>query len=69
MTEREYKYGEFRAVRRSLHIYCTVYNSLVFICENTEECVNKHLNECIAKIEERRVAYYTVDLYIMETKD
>jgi len=58
MTEREYKYGKFGPGRRTFHIYCTACDSLVFICDNTEKCANKHLNECIAKIEERRVAYY-----------
>ncbi|POG60470.1 hypothetical protein GLOIN_2v1486993 [Rhizophagus irregularis DAOM 181602=DAOM 197198] len=58
ITERLYKDGEFRPEKRSFHIYCTACDSLVFICDNTEKCANKHLNECIAKIEERRVAYY-----------
>ncbi|GBC45514.1 uncharacterized protein OCT59_013437 [Rhizophagus irregularis] len=57
MTEREYKYGKFGPGRRTFHIYCTACDSLVFICDNTEKCANKHLNECIAKIEERRIAY------------
>ena len=55
MTERLYENGEFKPVKCSFYIYCTICDSLVFICENTEECANKHLNECIAKIEERRV--------------
>src|SRR5205809_3513175 len=58
MTERVYIDGEFKAGRRSFHIYCTVCDSLVIICENTIECANDHLNKCITKIEERRVAYY-----------
>ena len=58
MTERLYENGEFKPVKRSFYIYCTICDSLVFICKNTKECANKHLNECIAKIEERHVAYY-----------
>ncbi|RGB43461.1 hypothetical protein C1646_680671 [Rhizophagus diaphanus] len=58
MTERLYEDGKFRPGRRTFYIYCTACDSLVFICENTEKCADKHLNECIAKIEERRVAYY-----------
>ncbi|CAB4431749.1 unnamed protein product [Rhizophagus irregularis] len=54
MTERSYRDGN---CKRSFHIYCTVCDSLVFICENTEKCADKHLNECIAKIEERRITY------------
>ena len=57
MTEREYKDGEFKAGRRSFHIYCTVCDSLVIIHENTIECANKHLNECIVKIELRHIVY------------
>jgi len=45
MTERLYKDGEFKVGRCSFHIYCTVCDSLVLICKNTEECANKHLNE------------------------
>ncbi|GBC13408.2 hypothetical protein GLOIN_2v1797679 [Rhizophagus irregularis DAOM 181602=DAOM 197198] len=55
ITERLYKDGEFRPEKRSFHIYCTACDSLVFICDNTEKCANKHLNECIAKIEERHL--------------
>ncbi|PKY40967.1 hypothetical protein RhiirA4_454461 [Rhizophagus irregularis] len=29
----------------------------MFICENNIECANKYLNECIAKIAKRRIAY------------
>src|SRR5581483_8145623 len=58
MTQRLYEDGKFGPGRRTFHIYCTVCDSLVFICDNTEECADKHLNECIAKIEERRIAYY-----------
>ena len=57
MIEREYIDGEFKAGRRSFNIYCTVCDSLVFICENTIECANKHLNECIAKTAKKRLAY------------
>jgi len=57
MTERMYKDGEFRAGRRTFYIYCTVCDLLVFILNNTEECANNHLNECIARIEQRRVVY------------
>ncbi|PKY62357.1 hypothetical protein RhiirA4_488704, partial [Rhizophagus irregularis] len=58
MTEREYKDGKFRPERRTFHIYCTACDFLVFICDNTEKCADKHLNGCIAKIEERRVIHY-----------
>ena len=58
MIERSYKDGKFKAGRHSFHIYCTVCDSLVIICENTIECANDHLNKCITKIEERRVTYY-----------
>ena len=57
VTERLYKDEKFKAGRRSFHIYCTVCDSLVLICKNTEECANKHLNECIAKIELRHIVY------------
>ena len=57
MIERLYKDGEFKARRRSFNIYCTVYDSLVFICENTIEYANKHLNECIAKTAKKHLAY------------
>src|SRR6266498_1910436 len=49
MIERSYKDGEFKAGRRSFHIYCTVCDSLVIIRENTIECGNDHLKKCIAK--------------------
>jgi len=49
MIKRSYKDGEFKAEKRSFNIYCTVYDSLVFIRENTIECANKHLSKCIAK--------------------
>ncbi|PKY48375.1 hypothetical protein RhiirA4_404353, partial [Rhizophagus irregularis] len=58
MTERLYEDGKFRPGRPAFYIYCTACDSLVFIRENTEKCADKHLNECIAKIEERRVTYY-----------
>jgi len=57
MIERVYKDGEFKAGRCSFHIYCTVCDSLVIIRENTIECANKHLNECIAKTAKKRLAY------------
>jgi hypothetical protein len=37
MIERVYIDGEFKAGRRSFHIYCTVCNFLVIIPENTIE--------------------------------
>src|SRR5437762_427733 len=49
MIERYYKDGEFKAGRRSFHIYCTVCDFLVIIHENTIECANDHLNKCITK--------------------
>ena len=49
MIERSYKDGEFKAGRRSFHIYCTVCDSLVIIRENTIECGNDHLKKCITK--------------------
>ena len=49
MIERSYKYGEFKARRRSFHIYCTVCNSLVIIHKNTIKCGNDHLKKCITK--------------------
>ena len=57
MIERLYKDGEFKVGGRSFHIYCTVCDSLVIIRENTIECANKHLNECIAKTAKKRLAY------------
>ena len=58
MTERFYKDGEFKAGRRSFYIYCTVCDFLVPIRENTIECANDHLNKCIAKTAERRIASF-----------
>ena len=58
MIERIFKDGEFKAGRCSFHIYCTVCDSLVIICENTIKCANDYLNKCITKIEERHVTYY-----------
>src|SRR3954447_20925517 len=49
MTEREYKDGKFRPGERTSHIYCTVCDLLVIICENTIECGNDHLKKCITK--------------------
>ncbi len=57
MIERYYKDGEFKAGGCSFHIYCTVCDSLVIIRENTIECANKHLNECIAKTAKKRIVY------------
>src|SRR5437764_15045286 len=57
MIEREYKDGEFRPEERTSHIYCTVCDLLVFILNITEKCANNHLNECIGRIEQRRVVY------------
>src|ERR1044072_4376775 len=57
MIEREYIDGEFKAGRRSFHIYCTVCDSLVFICENIIECASDHLNKCIAKTAKKNLAY------------
>ncbi|EXX73615.1 hypothetical protein RirG_058760 [Rhizophagus irregularis DAOM 197198w] len=68
MTERLYEDEKFGPGRRTFHIYCTACDSLVFICENTEKCADKHLNECIAKIEERRVAYYRSILWKRKSK-
>ena len=49
MIERVYIDGDFKAGGRSFHIYCTVCDSLVIICENTIECGNDHLKKCITK--------------------
>ena len=49
MIERVYKDGEFKAGRCLFHIYCTICDSLVIICENTIEYGNDHLKKCIAK--------------------
>src|SRR6266540_734636 len=57
MIERYYKDGEFKAGGRSFHIYCTVCDSLVIIRENTIECANKYLNECITKSTKKHLAY------------
>src|SRR4051812_34886057 len=57
MTEREYKDEEFRPGEHTSHIYCTVCDLLVFILNITEKCANNHLNECIGRIEQRRVIY------------
>ncbi|PKC03964.1 hypothetical protein RhiirA5_422944 [Rhizophagus irregularis] len=57
MIERVYIDGEFKAERRSLYIYCTVCDSLVFIHENTIECANDHLKKCIAKTAKKRLVY------------
>ncbi|PKB95464.1 hypothetical protein RhiirA5_436675 [Rhizophagus irregularis] len=57
MIERSYIDGEFKAGRRSFHIYCTVCDSLVIIRENTIECANDHLNKCITKTAKRLITY------------
>ncbi|GBC08989.1 hypothetical protein RclHR1_08520015 [Rhizophagus clarus] len=57
MTEREYKDGKFRPGEHTSHIYYTVCDLLAFILNNTEKCANNHLNECIARIEQRHVIY------------
>ena len=54
ITERSYRNGEFKAGKCSFHIYCTVYDSLVIIRENTIKYANDHLKKCIA---ERRLVY------------
>src|SRR2546429_5880457 len=55
MIERLYKDGKFKAGRRSFHIYCTVCDSLVIICENTIKCGNDHLKKCITKTAKMRL--------------
>jgi hypothetical protein len=57
MIERVYVDGGFKAERRSFNIYCTVCDSLVIIRENTIECANGHLNNCITRIAKRHIAY------------
>ncbi|RGB32687.1 hypothetical protein C1646_762559 [Rhizophagus diaphanus] len=57
MIERSYKDGKFKVGRCSFHIYCTVYDSLVIICENIIKYDNDHLKKCIAKIAKRHIAY------------
>src|SRR6266542_1968403 len=57
IIERVYIDREFKAGRRSFHIYCTVCDSLVFIRKSTIKCANIHLNECIAKTAKRHIAY------------
>src|SRR5207247_10510285 len=57
MTERLYENGKFKTGRHSFYIYCTLYNFLVFIYENTIKCANIHLNECIAKTAKMCIAY------------
>jgi len=57
MVEKEYIDGEFKAGRRSIHIYCTVCDSLVIIPENTIECASDHLNKCIARTAKKNLAY------------
>ena len=57
MIERSYIDGEFKAGRRSFHIYCTVCDFLVLIHKNTIEYANDHLNKCIAKTGKMHPAY------------
>ena len=68
MTDRLYEDGKFGPGRRTFHIYCTACDSLVFICDNTEKCADKHLNECIVKIEERCIAYVRSVLWKRKSK-
>ncbi len=49
IIERSYKNEEFKARRHSFYIYCTIYDSLVIICENTIKCDNDHLKKYITK--------------------
>ncbi|CAG8524936.1 22726_t:CDS:2 [Cetraspora pellucida] len=56
LTERS-RNREFTVEKHSFYIYCTVYDTLVFIRENTIECANHHLNECIAKIAKRHFVH------------
>ncbi len=49
MTKRLFNDKEFKVRRRSLYIYYTIYDSLVFIWKNSIECANDHLKKCIAK--------------------
>ncbi|PKK59040.1 hypothetical protein RhiirC2_795411 [Rhizophagus irregularis] len=57
MIERSYKNREFKAGGRSFNIYCTVYDSLVIIRENTIKCGNDHLKKYIAKTAKMHFAY------------
>src|ERR1043166_6744346 len=57
MIERVYIDGDFKAGGHSFHIYCTVYNSLVIIRENTIDCANDHLKKCITKTAKKRLVY------------
>jgi hypothetical protein len=68
MTERLNEDGKFGPGRPTFYIYCTACDSLVFICENTEKCADKHLNECIAKIEERHITYVRSVLWKRKSK-
>ncbi|GET62812.1 hypothetical protein GLOIN_2v205859 [Rhizophagus irregularis DAOM 181602=DAOM 197198] len=56
IIERSYIDRKFKAGRRSFHIYCTVCDSLVIICENTIKCGNDHLKKCIARTAKKRVS-------------
>src|SRR5438045_9403474 len=68
LTERLYEDAKFGPGRHTFYIYCTACDSLVFICDNTEKCADNYLNECIAKIEERRVACYRSILWKRKIK-
>ncbi|CAG8832329.1 27300_t:CDS:2, partial [Gigaspora margarita] len=56
MTERS-RDRRFTVEKRSFYIYCTICDTLVFLCENIIECANHHLNECIAKTAKRHFAH------------
>ncbi|CAG8857396.1 45235_t:CDS:1, partial [Gigaspora margarita] len=56
MTKRSRDRG-FTVEKHSFYIYCTVCDTLVFLCENIIECANHHLNECIAKTAKRHFAH------------
>ncbi|CAG8585624.1 7376_t:CDS:1, partial [Scutellospora calospora] len=56
LTERS-RDREFTVKKHSFYIYCTVCDTLVFICKNTIEYANHYLNEYIAKTAKRRLTY------------
>src|SRR3954465_9459539 len=58
MVKRSYKDVKFKVKRCSFHIYCTVCDSLVIICENTIKCANDHLNRCIVKTVKKQIVYF-----------
>src|ERR1051325_11818692 len=57
MIEKVYIDGDLKAGGRSFHIYCTVCDSLVIICENTIKCGNDNLKKCITKTAKKRLVY------------